>query len=158
MRWKAGIAGGDVPSFASGRRLDHQVAALPIGDRGGRTKVLLVTTRGKCRWVLPKGWAEAGVADAEVAAKEAFEEAGLIGRIDPVPAGRFAYGKRLRGGRINCQVEVFTLRVERELDKWPEHRERERRWFRFAEAVRLVKEPGLAALLLRVGEALPDAA
>lgn len=158
MRWKAGIADGDVPLFASGRRLDHQVAALPISDRGAGTKVLLVTTRGKCRWVLPKGWAEAGVADAEVAAKEAFEEAGLIGRIDPVPAGRFAYGKRLRGRRIDCDVEVFTLRVERELRKWPERHQRERRWFRFAEAVRVVKEPGLAALLLRFGEILPNAA
>lgn len=158
MRRKAGIVHDDVPQFASGRRLDHQVAALPIGNRGGETKVLLVTTRGSCRWVLPKGWAEAGVDAAEVAAKEAFEEAGLIGRIDPVPTGRFAYGKRLRGSRIRCQVEVFTLHVERELDKWPEHRQRERRWFRFAEAVRRVKEPGLAALLLRLGEALPDAA
>ncbi len=43
-----------------------------------RIEVLHITIRG--RLVIPKGWAERGVAPHELAAREAFEEAGVLGR------------------------------------------------------------------------------
>lgn len=48
---------------------------------------MLVTSRETGRWVLPKGWAEEGLTGAELATKEAFEEAGIIGDTEPVPLG-----------------------------------------------------------------------
>ncbi|HLL59899.1 MAG TPA: NUDIX domain-containing protein, partial [Allosphingosinicella sp.] len=60
------------------RRGPLQVAALPY-RRGadGSVEVLLVTTRGTGRWMVPKGWPMRGKSHAEAAAQEAFEEAGV---------------------------------------------------------------------------------
>lgn len=65
----------------------QQFVALPINVRDGETMVMLVTSRETHRWVLPKGWAEPKLAPHELAAKEAFEEAGLVGVVSPEPIG-----------------------------------------------------------------------
>jgi 8-oxo-dGTP pyrophosphatase MutT (NUDIX family) len=63
---------------------------------------------------------------AEVASREAYEEAGLIGQIvGKRPLGRFHYEKRVGKESILCQVRVFLFRVERQLDDWPEKSLRE---------------------------------
>jgi 8-oxo-dGTP pyrophosphatase MutT (NUDIX family) len=81
------------------RKLERaiQFGALPwrIGERGTR-EVLLLTSRETRRWVIPKGWPMKGCKPAEVANREAYEEAGLIGRIvGKKPVGSFHYEKRL---------------------------------------------------------------
>ena len=137
-------------------RPGRQFAALPFSPWKGETMVMLVTSRETHRWVLPKGWPEKRLTGPELAAKEAFEEAGLVGEVAPDPVGSYSYLKRLPGGRtLSCHVDVFPLRVERLLDEWPERRQRERRWFTLAEAAMAVEEGGLVALLLRL--AAPEA-
>ena len=117
---------------------------------------MLVTSRDTRRWVLPKGWAEPELASHEAAAKEAFEEAGLVGEVEPEPVGRYSYEKRLRGGRsVPCEVRVFPLWVERQLEDWPERGQREARWFTLGQAALAVDEGDLVTLLLRL--AAPDA-
>ncbi|WP_338148338.1 NUDIX hydrolase [Neoroseomonas eburnea] len=134
---------------AWGRERRRQCAALPIRERDGVLHVLLITTRGRGRWVIPKGWAEAGVAPHALAAREAFEEAGLLGRTAEQPIGAYSYRKRLPDGRrAVCQVEVFTLEVEARATDWPERGQRRKRWLPPLEAAALVSEPGLAELLL----------
>lgn len=109
---------------------------------------MLVTSRETGRWVLPKGWVEEHHGPAQQAAREAFEEAGIKGRIAAAPLGRYAYPKRLADGTsVACEVEVFTLEVERLLASWPEQAQRQRRWFTPAEAADAVQETELSALL-----------
>ena len=137
-----------------GRGQGRQCAAVPLAERGGETLVMLVTSRETRRWVLPKGWAEAGLAPHVLAAKEAFEEGGIVGEAAAEPVGSYGYLQRLPGGRsVPCRVEVFPLRVERLLDDWPERGQRERRWFTPARAAAAVQEGELAALLLRMAAA-----
>ena len=59
-----------------------QLAAFPwrIGERGTR-EVMLLTSRETWRWVIPKDWPMKGRKPAEVASQEAYEEAGVIGRV-----------------------------------------------------------------------------
>ena len=85
----------------------------------------------------------------EVAAQEAFEEAGLLGSIvGKHPIGSYHYEKRLTAHHgVLCEVKVFLFHVERRLDDWPEKAEREARWFLPAEAYDLVDEGGLAEIL-----------
>lgn len=129
----------------------RQFAALPLAEREGRTMVLLVTSRDTGRWVLPKGWAEERLSGPELAAKEAFEEAGLVGEVAPDPVGAYSYRKRLPdGSTLPCGVQVFPMRVERLLEDWPERRQRRRAWFTLGEAATAVEEGELAALLLRL--------
>ena len=137
-------------------RRGRQCAALPFARQDGELRVMLVTSRETRRWVLPKGWMEKRLAPHAQAAREAFEEAGIVGEVERRPIGRYEYLKRGPRDRVTpCSVRVFPLRVERLLDEWPERRQRQRRWFSPAEAALAVEEGGLVTLLLEL--ALPDA-
>src|SRR5580704_15310167 len=128
-----------------------QFAALPwrISDAGTR-QVMLLTSRGTHRWVIPKGWPMKGRKPAEVASQEAYEEAGLLGGIvGKRPLGNFHYEKQLAKTTVLCQVRVFLFRVERQLDDWPEKSQRETKWFDANEAAGLVDEGGLAEIIER---------
>ena len=76
-----------------------QFAALPwrLGAEGA-VEVLLITSRETRRWVIPKGWPIKGRSSAKSAAREAFEEAGVVGKIGKAPIGVFAYDKALTNG------------------------------------------------------------
>lgn len=129
----------------------RQCAALSLTGTGAALRVVLVTSRETRRWVIPKGWIEPGEQPHRSAAREAFEEAGIVGEADPEPIGHFAYTKRKQGGvLLPCDVLVYRLRVVRLLHDWPERRERDRRLVTPAAAAGLVAEPELAALLRRL--------
>jgi 8-oxo-dGTP pyrophosphatase MutT (NUDIX family) len=145
-----------LPDKRRGERRGRQCAALPFANEKGELRVLLVTSRETQRWVLPKGWTEKRLPPHALAAKEAFEEAGVLGEVERQPIGRYRYLKRGPHKRVTpCSVRVFPLRVKRLLDDWPERRERQRRWFSAAEAAMAVEEGGLVTLLLSL--AMPEA-
>ncbi len=122
-------------------------------------QVLLLTSRGTRRWVIPKGWPIRRLSPGATAAREAYEEAGLEGRIvSETPIGRYVYDKDLGGdAHARVEVSVFFLRVSRQLDNWPEQAERETQWFDPEQAADLVGEPGLAAILRSVRSSWPHA-
>lgn len=130
----------------------RQFAALPMRGSGRALEVMLVTSRDTRRWVLPKGWpkgwAEDHLTASKLAAKEAFEEAGLLGRVSNVPISSYEYQKRLpESESTTCEVTIFPMQVDVELDGWPERDERRRQWFGVRVAAQLVQEPDLADLL-----------
>ncbi len=136
---------------AKPRKPRRQCAAIPIRhDPDGQLRVLLVTSRETHRWVVPKGWTAEKLTLPQAAAREAFEEAGVVGRINgKAPLGSYCYEMRLASGRIvQCKVAVFLLHIEQQLESWPEKDQRELKWATPAEASELVEEPELAALLL----------
>lgn len=138
--------------FFGGMPCRVQVAALPWRLAGGDVEVMLVTSRGTGRWVLPKGWPEAGEKLSDAAAREAGEEAGLSGGIAERAIGAFYYEKVLDSGlEWHCEVHVFPLEVDSVADKWPEMKKRKRRWFRAVDAAKLVSEPDLAEMIARFG-------
>lgn len=129
-----------------------QYAALPYMVRDGRPQVMLITSRETRRWILPKGKPEKGLKPHEAAAREAFEEAGVVGRAMAKRYDSFKSFKRLKSGKeLPCVVEAYLLAVEQELDDWPEKGQRQRGWFTPGEAALLVSEPGLVQLLLEFG-------
>lgn len=134
----------------SGEPVRLQYAALPyrLSD-AGCLDIMLVTSRETGRWVLPKGWPMRGKTGAEAAAREAYEEAGIIGYPAATPVGAYHYRKRRsHGASVLCRVEVFPLDVLDELDRWPEKRQRRRSWFAAEDASGLVDEAELKALIL----------
>jgi 8-oxo-dGTP pyrophosphatase MutT (NUDIX family) len=115
----------------------------------GALKILLVTSRGTRRWIIPKGWPMKDMRPAEATAREAYEEAGVRGTIASKAIGSFSYEKLLddESGGVPCEVKVFALLVKRQLKTWPEKSERKIRWADPSDAVFLVAEEGLRELL-----------
>jgi 8-oxo-dGTP pyrophosphatase MutT (NUDIX family) len=110
---------------------------------------LLVTSRETKRWIIPKGWPIKGLKPSKAAAREAYEEAGVRGRIAGGAFGHYVYEKWLedRGTPVPCQVEVFPLLVKRQSKDWPESKQRAARWFSAAEAAALVDNDQLHNLI-----------
>src|SRR5215467_11712748 len=73
-----------------------QVAAVCYRVNGKDIEFLLVQTGGG-RWTFPKGSAEPGLTHAQAAALEAFEEAGVHGRMEEASFARYARCKRASG-------------------------------------------------------------
>lgn len=116
---------------------------------GGEPEVLLVTSRGTAQWIIPKGWPIEGLSNADSAAREAYEEAGLLGDIDTVPVGTFAYEKARKGEETLSpfSVEVYRLRVDRQLTYWPEASQRSLVWVSPAQALTMITNESLRALV-----------
>lgn len=128
-----------------------QVAALCWRLHKGRTQVLMVTSRDTGRWVLPKGWPIKGLTPEAAAAREAWEEAGVEGKVSGLSIGHYGYEKLRPGSAaLPCRVDVFPLRVQSLKSAFPERKERRRKWFGAVEAAVLVAEADLRALLARL--------
>src|SRR5206468_12254776 len=93
-----------------------QYGALPYRVKGrSRPEIMLVTSRETRRWIIPKGWPKKGKSPHRSAAREAFEEAGVVGSVGRRSVGSFSYEKRLKnGGTVECEVRVFPLQVKRQ--------------------------------------------
>ena len=124
-----------------------QFGALPyrVSDD---VEVLLVTTRETGRWVIPKGWPMLGKTPRAAAAREALEEAGVVGKAGRRRLGAYDYPKVLKSGAVvTCRVTVFPLPVAEQKAQWREQDQRQTRWFSPREAAELVQEPGLSAII-----------
>ncbi|MEJ2016863.1 MAG: NUDIX domain-containing protein, partial [Maritimibacter sp.] len=71
-----------------------QFGALPWRLKAGKVQILLITSRGSGRWIIPKGWPMHGQTPSEAAATEAYEEAGIEGKLSPMVLGFYGYRKR----------------------------------------------------------------
>ena len=128
------------------RAVRLQYGALPYRfTADAALEFLLVTTRQSRQWIIPKGWPIKGLRPAKSAAREAFEEAGVRGRIGGKSIGLFAYNKTLdaNGIRVSCEVRVFPLLVKRQSKAWPEVEQRVVQWVAPDKALTLVKDEGL---------------
>lgn len=123
--------------------LFRQASAIPFWVVAGELQVVLVTSRHKRKWIVPKGVVDLGLSPEQAALREAHEEAGVIGGIEGAAVGRYEYAKW--GG--TCAVEVFAMRVTQVLDDWAESRWRQRILVPWSEAIGLVVPQELVVLI-----------
>jgi len=114
--------------------------------RGGRTEFLLVRTKETAspveRWTFPKGHVEANESLLDAAIREALEEAGAKGPVDPDPLPPY----RFPGGSSGCIV-VIPFLVQTGEQQEPTEPGRAMRWCSVDEAkalLRLNREPPFA--------------
>src|SRR5277367_6814390 len=124
----------------------HQVAAVCYRVRSAGIEFLLVRTRGSGRWTFPKGSAEPGLTHAQAAALEAFEEAGVHGRMEE--ASFASYIRRNRRGTAGKEQPVIAHLCEVTRRETPQEFDRHPTWF----------SPEKAKLSLRQGRGADDAA
>jgi 8-oxo-dGTP pyrophosphatase MutT (NUDIX family) len=117
----------------------RQAGVLPIRDG----QICLVTSRSGKRWVVPKGNVSPGKTAGETALLEAWEEAGLVGVLEPEPLGSYLYEKDAR----LFHVIIFVLKVTDLTDDFPERGSRERVWVQPPQALLQVEDHGLRELI-----------
>jgi 8-oxo-dGTP pyrophosphatase MutT (NUDIX family) len=122
-----------------------QYGALPYDIVDGRLMVLLVTSRGRGRWIFPKGGPIKGMTPWESAAHEAYEEAGVEGEIETAPIGSYFLPVTEERPRP-VEVVMFPMRVTRQREDWREKGQRHRHWAEPEVALRLLTHEGLGAL------------
>lgn len=126
----------------------RQVAALPYRrDADGAVEFMIVTSRTTGRFIVPKGWPVKGMSDAEAAAEEAEQEAGVTGRVAKHAIGQYRYWKRLSDAFVPITVAVFPLEVETELHGFRERGQRVRGWLQPHQAEILIDDPELKSLI-----------
>ena len=123
-----------------------QSGVIPFRFRRGRLEVALVTSSSGSRWTIPKGHIEPELSPQDSAAKEAYEEAGLIGQVQHRSIGAYRYVKR----EAVREVDVYLMAVTDTLREWPEQHRR-RRWLTVEEASWKVTNDDLRKCLMRAG-------
>ena len=132
----------------------RQSGAIPYTVVQGQAVFLIITSRRTGRWIFPKGAPIEGLTPWQVAAHEALEEAGVEGDIETTPIGSYRTVKTLGIGRRVIEVEMYPLRLTRQLDDWAEKGRRHRHWVILQEARRLLSEPKLAELAAKVSHSV----
>lgn len=130
----------------------RQSGAIPFRKSGRKIEILLITTTKKKRWIVPKGIVEKDLSPGKSAAKEAFEEAGVVGKVSGRLIGRYKYQK---WGGV-CKVNLYALLVEKTLRTWDESHFRKRRWFTIDRASKIVNEPEVSRVILKIPRVIKE--
>jgi len=115
--------------------LPMQVAAVCYRRRGQSIEFLLVNTNGGNKWTFPKGAPEPAMSHSQAAEREAWEEAGVRGQVEPRHFHLYLHSKGVfwkPPGVREFVVKAFLLEVEQ---TEPGHEpERNPTWFSAEEA------------------------
>ena len=91
--------------------------AAVIAMRQGQ--ICLITSSSGKRWLLPKGHLEQGEDLQDTARHEAWEEAGVLGRLRDRPVGRYRFHKLI--DRLLKQHEMHLPTGQQKFRQWCEH-------------------------------------
>ena len=116
-------------------RRPQQAAVIPFRRDGDSVSLCLITAASSQSWGIPKGMIERGDSPEDTALQEAWEEAGLKGRILGDSLGSYEYQK----GGVLLTVAVYLMEVEIEAERWEEEELRRRCWIPAHDAPRVPK-------------------
>ena len=139
------------------QKLKQRVAVLPIlikkgkrkkKNRWRKCKIYLITSREQGQWIIPTGKLEKNLSNRRVALLEAFEEAGILGKLDE----QFKVQVLLQSpcGKKKRKTIVFLLYVKRILNHWPEESERKRKSVSIQTYMKTVSDKKLKRKLLAI--------
>ncbi len=135
--------------FTGAFRQQYAALCFRYADNSVDVEILLVTSRTSQRWIIPRGWPMKRKKPHQAAAIEAWEEAGVRGRVKKDAVGRYTYLKMLDNGDVvPCMVDVFQIEVTETDATFKEHGERLLEWVRPDEAARRVRDIELKSLLV----------
>src|SRR5579864_6852249 len=121
------------------KSLPLQVAAVCYRRRGTAIEFLLVNTNGGNKWTFPKGSTDAGLSHSQAAEREAAEEAGATGIIEPRHFHLYLHSKGVfwqPGGVQEYVIKAFLMEVLRTGE--PHEDGRDPTWFSADEARRIL--------------------
>jgi len=124
----------------------RQAGVVPFRKSDAGCEVLLITSRGAGRWIIPKGIIEPYLSPADSAAKEALEEAGASGTVLDRISEAYSYEK----WNGTCTVTLFPLLVTEIHSQWAEEGVRERGWVGQEEIEDYVENTEMARAIVKL--------
>ena len=104
--------------------MQHKIGVIPFSIDGDRLAIMFVTSQKRGCWILPKGNLEPKESHKKGCKREAFEEAGLKGKIlknFPITA---VITKSSASAIEQTAVTYYPMLVTEQLDEWPEKSKR----------------------------------
>lgn len=120
-----------------------QSGVIPYRITKNGMEVMLITSLGKKKWIIPKGYVDYNLTPFESAKKEAYEEAGLLGSNETMELGVF----KIKKPAGNFVMKVYSMEVQEVLDEYPEMNERKRKWFSPEEAIEKISIPEIIDMI-----------
>ncbi|HBM88509.1 MAG: NUDIX hydrolase [Parvibaculaceae bacterium] len=134
----------------------RQVGAIPFVIRETEPLLLMITSRTHERWIFPKGAIEKGETASEAALREAYEEAGIRGRMLEQFAHDVQAIKQMPDGPRDLIVTYIPLHFTEQHDEWPERKNRDRHWVTLPDARKIAGGPDIHSALQGFEKLLPD--
>jgi len=127
--------------------LKHRVGVIPFSDKGSQSAILLITSLTRSRWIFPKGKLELQESHEDGCKREAFEEAGITGKVfNDFPITTLITSAS-EGKIEKFPVTFYPFSVQKQLDDWPEKQKRERRWVLFEDVRKIVSKEDYLPLI-----------
>ena len=133
----------DGATISEGQAPIQQASAIPYRYRDGALEFCLITSSSGRRWGFPKGIIDSGMSPVETALQEAYEEAGIRGRLLGEPLASYQYEK----WDTSLDVVTYLMEVTQVLSTWPECETRTRAWLMVNEALRRLDREELREVL-----------
>jgi len=125
-----------------------QVAALCYRKSTSGLEILLITSRKRKKWILPKGNPINALTNAQSAQQEAYEEAGVRGNVDEECIGIVQTTKNLGNGfRSKIDLHIYALLVTSMEENFPEKGQRKTEWLPINQAIKRYDDIQIGFLL-----------
>lgn len=141
---KAAVKARPVKKVLSKAKRIQQSGSAPYIVYGSEIRVMLVTPSAGGGWILPKGNIAKRMDTLKSAAKEALEEAGVVGVCENHVLGIVNVNKTTDD---IATIHIYPLAIERILSRWEEEGTRCRRLFQIDQAIRIMKTEESAEVL-----------
>ncbi len=115
----------------------HKIGAIPFAVKDDRIAILFITSQQRGRWILPKGNLKTKESHKKGCKREAFEEAGVKGKILKHFPLTMLISKLLDRQMDKVAVTYYPLLVTKQYDDWPEASKRQRHWSLLEDATRV---------------------
>ena len=117
--------------------MDHKIGVIPFDISGDNIAIMFVTSQRRGRWILPKGNLKQDESHKKGCKREAFEEAGIKGRILADFPMTHVVTRSDQGAVSKVAVTYYPMLVSKQFDEWPEQPKRERHWALLDDAPRV---------------------
>jgi 8-oxo-dGTP pyrophosphatase MutT (NUDIX family) len=132
---------------------NKQYGVVPYCLQSGKLKIIIITSRNSNQWIVPKGNRVPNKSKRESALLEAYEEAGLTGRLDKDL--KFRIFIMSHGEKVD--LTLYPMRVTKRLIKtWPESRQRKRIEVSYNQAQSLVLWPNFKTCIKLLRKSLQN--
>ena len=129
--------------------MDYKIGVIPFDVSDDRVAVMFVTSQKRGRWILPKGDLKSGETHKQGCKREAFEEAGVKGKILSDFPMTVVIGKSDGLSIKNVPVTYYPLLVTEQFDEWPEQSKRERHWSLLNKAQKVTERDDYQGLIMQ---------